>query len=548
MSTTEARLTLGIRRLPMAVGAIQPGQLYALACETADLACPLISGVIDDAREQLQRVTVVLGSRSRAWQTTLERRGAGTASERERLVILGHQPPPIRDGARHHVSRLIDELDFFGAAGSVLILTDPADLLATDDSSLRRQLRWLRDWAAETLTAVVMVFYDLEAHSQIERLRQAGAGFVGVANLGKYSGDLALRLELWHGMPSAHDYLLRETPDHAFELRPELPARHFTEPAQLEAATDRDQVYITRETALQDPRPPSDWTVVDTPEDLLKRADSLVACTCFLEAGPPERFRSLALLVCALRRQVGSGVKIVIRDRVQRLRTVQKLVLQRMGANVVVSATYDPTQLVTVFEALRDQLFLKPLPDDPEATLDALEPPAALGFMPLDAFGKQCQQSLKKAESSGIECAMARLFLLPDFRMDEAISLCRARRSGDIFTVDNRSVYVFLYGCWEHDVTMTLSRLFARPIAELFVGHVQHTDPAAIRRALAELHARGAHLHLPDFSSASPLTVALDLNEAEATASIAPAVVRNVRKITSVSLPLLPMQLENMST
>ncbi|TJY64933.1 hypothetical protein E4T66_01505 [Sinimarinibacterium sp. CAU 1509] len=546
MSTTEARLTLGIRRLPMAVGAIHPGQLYALACETPDLACPLISGLIDDAREQLQRVTVVLGARSRAWQSALERRGAGTASERERLIILGHQPPPLRDGARNNTIRLIDELDFFGAAGSVLILTDPEDLLSSDDAGLRRQLRWLRDWAAETLTAVVMVFNDLEAHSRIERLRQAGAGFVGVANLGEYSGDLALRLELWHGMPSAHDYLLRETPDHAFELRPELPARHFTEPAQLEGAKDRDQVYITRETALQDPRPPSDWTVVDEPEDLLKRADALVACTCFLEAGPPERFRSLALLVCALRRQVGSGVKIVIRDHTQRLRTVQKLILQRMGANVVVSATYGPTQLVTVFEALRDQLFLKPLPDDPEAALDALEPPASLGFLSLDAFGKQCQQSLNKAEASGIECAMVRLFLLPDVRMDEAISLCRTRRGGDVFTVDNRSLYVFLYGCWEHDVAMTLARLFARPIAELFVGHVQHTDPSAIRRALAELEARGAHLNLPDFTSASSVAMALDLSEADEPTAGDSAAPQPVRKITAVSMPLLPAQSEGM--
>ncbi len=547
MSTTEARLTLGIRRLPLAVGAIHPGQLYALACETPELALPLISGIVDDAREQLQRVTTVLGPRSRPWQSALERRGAGTASERERLIVLGQQATPSPDSLGGGTIRLIDELDFFGAAGSVLILTEPEPILSTDESRLRRQLRWLRAWAAETLTAVVMVYYDIEAHRQIQRLRQAGADFAGVATLGEYSGELALRLELWHGMPSAHDYFLRETQDHAFELRPELPARHFTEPAQLESAPDRNAVYIARETAVQEPHPPSDWTVVDTPEDLLKHADTLVAATCLLEAGPPERFRSLALLVCTLRRQVGSGVKIVIRDRVQRLRTVQKLTLQRLGANVVVSAAYGPTQLVTVFEALRDQLFLKTLPDNPEAALDALEPPAELGFMPLETFTQHSQRSLGRAESSGVECALVRLFLLPDVRMDEAIGLCRIRRGGDVFTVDNHSLYIFLYGCWEHDVAATLSRVFAQPIAELFVGHVQHTDPPAIRSALAELQARGAHLILPDFTTSATTVTTLDLDSADAEAPATPTLDRQTRKITQVTLPLLPPQSGSLS-
>ena len=165
------------------------------------------------------------------------------------------------------------------------------------------------------------------------------------------------------------------------------------------------------------------------------------------------------------------------------------------------------------------------LPDDLDAALDALEPPQLQGYLSTSAFCVECERALVKATPNGTECVLARLFLLPDLDLADALAHCRTRRGGDLFSCDSRSVYVFLYGCWQHDVAATLERLFTLPIPELFIGHVEHTDAVAIRRELANLGERARTLRVPDFSqivasaelrttrrdaAAEPLTVRLE--------------------------------------
>lgn len=520
MSTTEARLSLGIRRMPASVGRVHPGKVYAVCVDTPAHARSLVFGLVDDAVEQRQRVTVTLGPQSQPWRPQLEKRGTGRLVEHERLTVLEHDSPAADQAVARDARRLVEELDHFGAAGSLLILVEADGLLSSIDGPADPQeLAWLRRWAAESLTPVLLfVCGKTGMQERIARLQAAGAALAGAARLQTEHSQTALQLDDWHGVVSAHRHYLRDSSDGAYELAVELPPRHFADVAQLRAAKDHDQVFITRATTLADIRPPADWIVVETTDELLRQADTMSAASCLLEAGASSDFRKLARTVYALRHKVGSGVKIVVREGSQRLRTAQALVLQNIGANAVIESGSNLSRLLTVFESLRDQLYMRALPDDLDEALDALEPPREQGYLPAAAFCAECERALVKALPNGTECVLARLFLLPDLDLSDALTHCRTRRGGDLFSCDSRSVYVFLYGCWQHDVAATLARLFTLPIPELFVGHIEHNDAIAIRRELSNLGERARTLHLPDFSpivasAAPPLSLSVDADE-----------------------------------
>ncbi|MDD3762737.1 MAG: cellulose biosynthesis protein BcsE [Nevskiales bacterium] len=521
MSTTEARLTLGIRRLPLASGALHPGGIYALSCESLELARPLVNGMVDDAREQLQPVTVVLGPESIQWGDQLPRRGAGTASGRSHLHLFARQARSAEEIGATHASQLAEELEYFGASGSLIILVEAGALFPLSDGpGCARRLRWLRNWASENFCPVVMLFAGDDVRtSQITPLQSAGAGFAGIATLSCEHNQAALQLETWHGITSSELAYLREAEDQAYELRPELAARNFTDPSQLNAANDRDRVYATRAAVRGESGIPATWSIVENEEVLLSRTDSITAATCLLGVESTEHFPALARAVFELRRRIGSGVKIVVREGGRRLRTAQSLLLLKVGANAVIDAETPMTRVLTGFEALRDQLFLRPLPDQIEPLLDSVQPPEEKGYHPPEQFRAACLRALKKAQQNSVECALARLFLLPDVRLEDALAHCHMRRSGDLFSADNRSIYVFLYGCWEQDVNVTLQRIFRLPIPELFIGHIEHTDAAAIQRELSVFHEYAERLSLPSFSSiaaaATPAQPASDPSEAD---------------------------------
>ncbi len=498
-------LSAGVAGLPAGSDSLSPRALYAVTMSHGPLLQSHAARGAAAALRAGQPVAVVCGFPAAALWSALKRLGVDGDRECRRGSLQVFEP--TGDWAalldRYGAERVVDELDQLGVSNGSHLVLAPADAAFNwrNAKAAIRQAGAYHDWCADRdLTGLFLFGPAVPPVAAQVSLRMLSESFAGIAHLRGDGAQFHWDIEHWRGSEAT---VIDQSYPVGFDGQgaPFVLRDSASESKTARRAPDEDDVFSTQEAVAGDPDVPESWRLLPDRADWLDTVGDAVAATCLLDHGPSRNLRELARTVYDTRLRFGNALKIVVRIRGQRLRYNDELLLLRLGANTVIPSDASLVDVRARIGTLQGKLYSRELADDFDQAVLAAAPPPAGGYQPPASFSAVSKDAMTRAETLSMENALVRLHIMPNVPHLDALSACRLKRPGDLFTADDNSVYLFLFACRETDIDATVDRVFSAPLAELFEGQTRFANSDNIRSALDELAARLDITPMADFSS-----------------------------------------------
>ncbi len=206
-----------------------------------------------------------------------------------------------------------------------------------------------------------------------------------------------------------------------------------------------------------------------------------------------DQIDALAHQIHGLRRSRGSGLKIAVREMSASLRYSDERLLLACGANLIVPHVAPLSRFLTMLEGIQGQRFARHVPADIDVLLAGLRPLQLKGYMRPHDFSQAVSSlmgnTLLPEDGKGV---MVALRPAPGLRAEQAMTLCHLRRFGDVMTVVQGRLVLFLSTCRINDLDTALKFIFRLPVDEAFSNRVVwHQDVDIISEIKRMAHGGG---------------------------------------------------------
>ncbi|HDR2794714.1 MULTISPECIES: cellulose biosynthesis c-di-GMP-binding protein BcsE [Enterobacter] len=230
------------------------------------------------------------------------------------------------------------------------------------------------------------------------------------------------------------------------------------------------------------------WSLFDTNEALFNEARTTQAATIVFSLMQNNQIETLARQIHILRRQRGSALKIVVRENNTSLRATDERLLLGCGANMVVPWNAPLSRCLTLIESIQGQQFNRHVPEDISTLLSMTQPMKLRGYQKWDTFcdavGNMMNNTLLPADGKGV---MVALRPVPGIRVEQALTLCRPNRSGDIMTIGDNRLVLFLSFCRVNDLDTALNHIFPLPTGDIFSNRMVWFEDSLISAELVQM-------------------------------------------------------------
>ncbi|MBJ3814278.1 cellulose biosynthesis protein BcsE [Shimwellia pseudoproteus] len=241
------------------------------------------------------------------------------------------------------------------------------------------------------------------------------------------------------------------------------------------------------------------WTLFQTNNALFTEARSAVAATIIFSVNQVSQVEHAARAVHTLRLQRGSALKLIVREKAACLRATDERLLLGCGANLVIPWTTPLSRCLTMIDSVKNQIFRQHVPHDFALLMNAVRPLALRGYQPWETFCKSISDLLNSPltpfDSKGVLVAMRPA---PGLRLEQALTLCRPGRTGDIMTLGQGQIFLFLSFCLISDLDKALSHIFPLPVGDIISNRTVWFEDKNIAAQLVEMRSSSlAQLNQP---------------------------------------------------
>lgn len=235
-----------------------------------------------------------------------------------------------------------------------------------------------------------------------------------------------------------------------------------------------EQFYLAHKSVLEGAPPLSNqWALFDDNTDTYQRAEQANAATVIFSLQHSEQIPQLAEQIHNLRRTRGSGLKIVVREMQTALRYSDERLLLACGVNAIVPYNAAMSRFLTLLEGLQGQIYNRHVPADLTALMKSMQPLQERGYLPLASFCHSVNllvnNTLLPENGKGLLVALRPV---PELRPEQALTLCKPRRYGDLVTLLDDRLYLFLSSCRFSDLNTALKFIFQLPHDEIFTNRL----------------------------------------------------------------------------
>ena len=127
------------------------------------------------------------------------------------------------------------------------------------------------------------------------------------------------------------------------------------------------------------------------------------------------------------------------------------------------------SRCLTLIESIQGQQFTRYVPEDISTLLSMTQPMKLRGYQKWDTFceavSNMMSNTLLPENGKGV---MVALRPVPGIRIEQALTLCRPNRTGDIMTIGDNRLVLFLSFCRVNDLDTALNHIFPLPTGDIF--------------------------------------------------------------------------------
>lgn len=350
---------------------------------------------------------------------------------------------------------------------------------------IRKWLQQSQQWVKYHRCTLLILYPGNNNDTQLSLLLREYRSLSGLARL-RYQGDSALfDIAYWgneKGM-SAHQQVQIHRVNNRWKLTQD-------EQTQIQPRSDEKDV-LSNKTVLEGAPPLSEhWHLFDTNDGVFDAGLTAQAATLIFSLTQTSQIEQLAQYIHTLRRQRGTALKIVVRESISSLRVTDERLLLRCGANLVIPCSASLSRSLTLIESVQNQQFQRHIPDDIGHLLAITQPLKLRGYQKWDVFCNAVHDTMSNpllpSEGKGV---MVALRPAPGLRVEQALTLCRPNRPGDIMTIGDNRLVLFLTFCRINDLDAALNNIFPLPTGDIFSNRMVWYDDKQILAEILDMRA-----------------------------------------------------------
>lgn len=361
----------------------------------------------------------------------------------------------------------------------LFILLAPASLWQTfTGEEMQQWLQHIQQWLGEQNCTLIVICHSAGINKVKNQLVSQHRYLQGLACL-QWQQDNAQYVVSWWSTEkgvTANQLVLLKADEQGWSMADEVQQA-------LPPSRNDEHLYLAETTILEGAPPLStNWQLFDSNAVLAQRAINAHTATLIFALDQSEQIDDLAHQIHNIRRQRGDAIKIVVREMNASLRYSDERLLLACGANLIVPHIAPLSRFLTMLEGIQGQRFSRHVPQDINTLLEALRPLQLKGYLPPAEFCHSVLQlmnnTLLPENGKGV---MVALRAVPGLQARQALTLCHLRRYGDVVTVADNHLVLFLSTCRINDLDTALNYIFRLPAAEVFSNQrVWYQDQAII--------------------------------------------------------------------
>ncbi|WP_417616606.1 cellulose biosynthesis protein BcsE [Oceanisphaera sp.] len=350
--------------------------------------------------------------------------------------------------------------------GRLLILQVAAQtwLDSKQDTLLAHWLESMAAWLHHQQSTLLVVSHGVGAEALYARLHGEHRSLLGLARLCWQQGCHSYQLAFWRNQRgvSAHQTIHLQPGPQGWQIREDQQASaQFKQDAHL---------VLCQQSVLQGGVALSEhWQLFADNAALAKAGLATQAATLVFALRYNRDIEAVARKLHRLRLECGNDIKLVVREVSMSLRQADERLLLACGANLVVSHHVPLSRFLIQLEGIQGQRFVRQVAADITPVFDALMPLKAKGVLKQPHFCSVLTELMAHPQlSENAKGVLVALQPVEDIKAAQALTLCKINRMGDLATVANDTLFLFLFSSNINDVDVALTNIFQLPVADLF--------------------------------------------------------------------------------
>jgi len=331
----------------------------------------------------------------------------------------------------------------------------------TDEQALKSDLQELSAWATQQQCSLLLINTGNTINKQYSLLLNAHHSISGLARLmsnhhydvafwcnerGVSAGQrlaLQYRDNLWHVLYDTHN----------------IPQNYGDE-----------NTIISHIDVLEGAPELSDsWQIYENNERVFESASLANAATVIFYFSQKNQLIELTHQIHTLRIQRGNALKIIVREKYGKLRAADVQLLLNCGATLVIPQEVSLPRSLNMINSVQGTHFSQAISNDLDTIIRQTKPQELKGYQSKEVFSNTINELIQNpilpTDHKGILVALRPLAGL---RPKQAITVCRIKRMGDIVTIGEDCLMLFLANCHLNDMHSVLQRLFPLKLSNIF--------------------------------------------------------------------------------
>ncbi|MEN9864930.1 MAG: hypothetical protein RL748_520, partial [Pseudomonadota bacterium] len=480
VQANPAVVRLGIPGLASLTDSMMAGSLYALVAEAPPTRYPLIASSLAHALKHDIACTIVLPANPEQFIARIEsfaQFDLSTAVAEGRIQFFVMQENFSKTMFRFGAETFCRELDHFQIPdGSYFIFEQADDLLSLHDVSLALgQISGLKQWFSQHNVTGLLSFSRIgSSMAALAALQCLMDQLGGITRIGGHRDGLEITFDYWHsqeGTVAAKSYPLL-TLDSGMLMVTSSPAQNGGARVEMQDAEEEGEpqfFFMDAELVSMSKQMPGVWTHIDSLVGMMHATRDHHSATVILTFRRDTDLRQLAQTVHTLRHALGRRARLVVQEKGASLRYQNEALLLRLGLNLVIHVDVHASRLPLLLASLKGQIFDRDIDINFEMALASVTPSGLRGYQLPARFVAEAQTLLERAETLDIPCALVLGMPGRDVGAADILGKVLMSRSGDMVSFDQQACYMFLNGCPETSLLMTLERVLGQDVGAAFV-------------------------------------------------------------------------------